>query len=235
MLKRSELGSLEYYLAQIARELRDLPPQARADEMREIESHLRALIEARGDVAAVLAQFGRPRKVGRALRRAWEHGQPEAWWRAGLSPICALAFQIFAVFLFIAGTGMVQEYQWDVQIQRAFPQTLFGFSVWGFAYLFFLLVCFSSYCLISGLVMGAISPKRSKWIIVAYFLPVLAALSSESFGRGVSAYDNASGDAYSVIWSLMGTHILSTFLCFYGSQLGARLSRRRAAKIADAN
>ena len=73
--------SLESYLAQIARELRALPPQARDEEMREIESHLRAMIEARGDVAGVLAQFGQPRKVGRDLHRAWERKQPESWMR----------------------------------------------------------------------------------------------------------------------------------------------------------
>ncbi len=80
------------YLTQIAHELRDLPPQARADEMREIEAHLRVMIEARGDVAGVLAQFGKPRKVGRDLRRAWERKQPESWMRCPWALILGCTF-----------------------------------------------------------------------------------------------------------------------------------------------
>ena len=228
----SKSESLEFYLSQIERELRDLPSQARADEMREIESHLRAMTEARGDVAGVLAQFGKSRKVGRDLRRAWERKQPEAWWRVILAPLGSLLFQALMIFLFLAVTPIVQE--WDDQLRRLFPWTIAEFSVWGFVYILSMIFCFSSYFLLSGLVMGAISPKRSKWIVAAYFLPVLMTISSEAFGRGISAFDNASGDQFSVIWSLIGFHILSTLLCFYGSQIGARFSRKRDAKIADA-
>ncbi len=87
MFNNSQPQSLEMYLAQIAHELRALPPQARADELREIEAHLAALVLASqqlDDTSHVLAtnialkQFGAPRKVGRNLRRAWERKQPEA-------------------------------------------------------------------------------------------------------------------------------------------------------------
>ena len=83
---------LELYLSQIEHELRALPPQARADELREIEAHLCAMLETRGDVAAVLAQFGKPRKVGRELRRAWERKQPESWINGALALVLSCAF-----------------------------------------------------------------------------------------------------------------------------------------------
>ncbi len=94
----SKPQSLETYLAQIAHELRDLPPQARADEMREIEGHLRTMTESRGDVAGVLAQFGKPCKVGRDLRKAWERKQPEAWSRFGFALLAGLSIWYASYF-----------------------------------------------------------------------------------------------------------------------------------------
>ena len=104
--------SLETYLSQIAHELRDLPAQARADELREIESHLRALVLASQQIEDVseaeatetaLRQFGSPKGVGRKLRRAWERRQPEAWWRALLAPILALNFSTYVIDPFLQG------------------------------------------------------------------------------------------------------------------------------------
>ncbi len=83
MKRKPEVQTVGDYLAQIAHELRHLPTSARADELREIESHLRAMITARDDNSTVeaLVQFGKPRQVGRDLRRAWERKQPETWWQ----------------------------------------------------------------------------------------------------------------------------------------------------------
>ena len=110
---------LDEYLGQIARELRGLPDAAREDELREIEAHLRALIEAGKQLengseaqatAAALQQFGPPKRVGRQLRRAWENKQPEEWWRAIVSPVLGLVFYALTWFVFWASAAVLSNF-----------------------------------------------------------------------------------------------------------------------------
>ena len=200
MLNKPEPQSLESYLSQIAHELRHLPTQARAEELREIESHLRAMIEARGDVAAVLAQFGRPRKVGRDLRRAWERKQPEAWWRL------PLAIGI--------GVGLTHVLSY-INLKENLDVFYFFNTV---------LVTF----FFAGLAMGAISPKYKRlmgWIFCLEYFVESAYMMPPSFFKPMF------GSINPVIY-YMGLGIVSLILslpCFYGVQIGARFSRKRAA------
>ena len=168
MPNKSKAESIESYLAQIAHELRDLPSQARAEELREIESHLRAMIEARGDVAAVLAQFGKPRRVGRDLRRAWERKQPESWINGALALVVSCGFAgwhgqfIFWLYPLHSGHSFLVAYSSiDVVWMEVFKATIFG--------------------LILGLFLGLIAPQR-KWFFIFLtmilmssfdFLPIL--------------------------------------------------------------
>ncbi len=224
-MKNSQSQSLETYLNQIARELRALPAQARADELREIESHLQTMINARQDVAGVLAQFGQPRKVGRDLRRAWERKQPEAWWRLPLAIAVGIGFtpavQLVRGFVATGGKfGSLSElYNYPQQ-----AESFNGFYEFGsLAVTFF----------ISGLAMGAISPKYWRWmgwIFCACYFAEVAHLMPPSFFGPLFASMNptvyyGSFAAISVILSLP---------CFWGVPIGARLSRKRAAQIADA-
>lgn len=70
---------LEDYLQRLEAALAPLPSQARAEEVREIEAHLRILIEGNRErgvgedeaVALSLRQFGDAETVGRDLRRQW--------------------------------------------------------------------------------------------------------------------------------------------------------------------
>lgn len=219
MSKKSEVQSLENYLAQIERELRALPSQARADEMREIEAHLRTMIEARGDVAGVLAQFGKPRKVGRDLRRAWERKQPEAWWRAILALIAGVAVQAFATILLVAVVQISSEYSWDTKFQVAFSPSIAVFIGVSLMILYYSAVPFAS-----GLAMGAVSPKRSKWIIGLYFVSLLAIVLFEQIRIGNSDSD-FGGDLLSSLLFGLGAHVATSLLGFYGVHLGARRER----------
>ena len=202
--------SLETYLAQIAHQLRDLPAQARADELREIESHLSALIEARGDVAAVLAQFGKPHKVGRDLRRAWERKQPEAWTNR------ALAFTL--AYLFMCG----HSYFWfsSAKFNWIFAQFQFHFQFLFAEWLF---------ALISGIAIGFVSPKRANTIVLAIF-PFLVALDFlPLIDMGFKPY-----------FPLLILHVLPKYLLLFvclliGIRFGTLFSRKRDAKIANAN
>ena len=93
---------VEMYLMQIARQLRGLPTRQRESELREIESHLRAMIEAREvggvlyseAVSASLQQFGSPQRVGRELTRTWRQHQPESLGRNLVAALTAVACQI---------------------------------------------------------------------------------------------------------------------------------------------
>ena len=226
--------SLETYLSQIAHELRDLPAQARADELREIESHLRALVLASQqieDVSHVLAtnialqQFGPPRKVGRNLRRAWERKQPEAWWRAVVALSLGLAMwtvfnfaarEFFLAYLFDHGVdmyGVMAGTHAPVDFSSALiPKVLFYMQISG---------VFTSFA--TGYAMGLISPKHRTVIVgsVMFLLmskQILTTLNSPA-GMGMP--------------NVLEFAIIFFFLSI-GSRLAARQSRRREAKIADA-
>ena len=205
----SEITSLESYMAQIERELRDLPASARADEMREIEAHLRAMIEASGDVAAVLAQFGAPRKVGRDLRRAWERKQSESWWRLPLA--------------IGVGVGLTHALSY-------LPMENFGIEKFGNSYAFgSTLVTF----FVAGLAMGIISPKYRPllgWIFCLEYFAEAAYQMPPGFFKPIFGSINP-------VFYYSGLGVVSLILslpCFYGVQIGARFSRKRDAKIADA-
>lgn len=236
-MSKPKFESLSDYLAQIERELRFLPHQARESELREIEAHLRALIEAgqsqndADGVTQALAQFGKPRRVGRDLRKAWERKQPEEWWRVILAPLSALIFQMSAIFLFGFVLTIDKKYSWDAQIQGVFSH-----SAAGFIYLSLMILYFLAFHLITGFVLDKVSPKRCKWVIISYFLSVLMLISSEPIERAISAYDNSSSDSLSIIWFVLGFHILSTLLYFSGAHFGVRFrrSRKRSARIANA-
>lgn len=208
-------------MAQIERELRDLPTQARADEMREIESHLRAMIEARGDVAGVMAQFGKPRKVGRDLRRAWERKQPESWINS------ALAFVI--VCLFVSG----HNYFWFNFLDGFllfFRPTFYYFFVEGFGsqirsfciYFFIEGLC----TLIVGTAIGFIASKRGHIIIVFVFpfLILLDFFPMISVGLGLHNLSFFTVMKYAIL----------LFLLIIGKQFGARFSQKRHARFANA-
>ena len=205
-MSKYEPQSLEHYLSQIAHELRALPPQARADEMREIEAHLRALIEARGDVAAVLAQFGSPRKVGRDLRRAWERKQPEGWING------ALAFVIG--YLFVCG----HNYFWFTSARfNWFFNRFQNFSSEGL------------FALIMGIAIGFVSPKRAFMITFVIF-PFLIALDLlPLLSTGFKIY------SLSFFAMLVLPKYISLFVfLLIGTRFGAHFGRKIDAKIANA-
>ena len=198
--------SLELYLAQIAHELRDLPPQARADEMREIEAHLRALvlagqqledISADAATATALRQFGEPRRIGRKLRRAWERKQPEAWWRAVLAPIIA------ATSFFFGGSALMQCFFALHLLPYGIP---YGFNS------VISLICFTS-----SYIAGLISPKRGLFGIMGLLILItLNGITTEDFL-------NSSWIIQSVIVCVSA---------IVGVYFGARFNRKRATRIA---
>ena len=225
MFKSSKPQSIETYLEQIARELRDLPSQARADEMREIEAHLRTMIEQRGDVAAVLAQFGKPRKVGRDLRRAWERKQPEAWWRAVLALSLGLAMwtafnfaarEFFLAYLFDHGVdmyGVMAGTHAPIDINTALiSKVLFYLQISG------VLTSFAT-----GYAVGFISPKHRTIIVgsVVFLLISKRILTTLNSPSGIEMPD------------VLEFAIVFLFLSI-GALLATRQSRKRDAKIAEA-
>ena len=207
-MSNSKIPSLETYMAQIAHELRALPAQARADELREIEAHLRALIEARGDVAAVLAQFGAPRKIGRELRRAWERKQPEARWRAMVSPLAGLIF--FALFSLVMSWAARSQME-TLIAPRALPLLIPGI------YFFMGVGLFST-----GFVMGYISPKRGNLI----FLSLIAVFSA------ISMWQNETTLTTFINAALFSSYFYGLIAVVFGILFGARRGRKLSARIA---
>ena len=77
---------IERYLLELARQLRWMPPDRRAAELREIRGHLEALVARRMDegdcnadaVATAQRQFGSPRQISRGLKMA--ANTSESWW-----------------------------------------------------------------------------------------------------------------------------------------------------------
>ena len=223
----SKVNSLDEYLGQIARQLRDLPAAARADELREIEVHLRALVLAGQQIediseaeatTAALRQFGAPTQVGRKLRRAWERKQPEAWWRAGLAPIFYLAFvgfiatpllDKFQVFYFLHFYG-INIYDTSIYVDWMADAEFKGYRV-SLNLFSFILMSMATF------VMGLISPKRGKFGIAAIlfftFLPVVA--------------DGGFTTPHSPL-SVIVNFVVSAML---GTYLGARRGRKREVPL----
>ena len=217
---KSKPESIESYLSQIAHELRALPASARDEELREIESHLRAMTEARGDVAEVLAQFGKPRKVGRDLRRAWERKQPEAWWRAAFALLTGLLIWSSSTYLL---KGFTSFYLASHHISLESLNNTVTPQVWPTIIAMFYYQAAISYSIsfIIGLALSLISPKRG--IIAA--LPILAIpIISEMIYRFSGIYDLIPYFIFRATLSLISFAI--------GAYFGARLSRKRSARIA---
>lgn len=228
MSKALEPQSLETYLAQIAHELRALPASARADEMREIEAHLRALVQAgqqledisKAEATTVgLRQFGSPRAIGRNLRRAWERKQPEAWWRAGLALTFALGFFAIVVIPFMQGfyAFHLNFHGVDTSVPQADAKivAIYGILATYSQFFSFFFMVFTTY------VMGLISPKRSKWVISS----ILAYLLVPIF---FSSYPNTS-----LFVSILAVNLVTAAMG--GTYLGSRHGRRLLSRIAKAN
>ena len=221
MLKKSEPQLLEIYLSQIERELRDLPAQARADEMREIESHLAAMIEQRGDVAAVLAQFGKPRKVGRDLRRAWERKQPEAWNRFGFALLSGLLIWYASYFAW-AKSGSYFELPFDsmmkdtgsVLLLRLAFHVLFTYS-WFF-------VEFAG----MGYITKVISPKRGTLAAAV----VVSLMLATRIAKG--GFDETNFQTSAALFLFLCVVYLANISI--GAYFGARHGRRLLARAARA-
>ena len=218
---------LANYLNEIEHELRDLPANARENEMREIKAHLRALIQVEQQpqeaseidaTAIALRQFGEPRAIGRKLRRAWERGQSEAWWRAGLALAFALGFYAISAFplmqeffnFYLDFHGVDATIPADDANARTIYQILAVYS----QFLGFFFMLFETY------VMGLISPKRSKWVIATILVCMIIPMT---FG----AYPNVSSHVLILSVNLMAAATIGT----YG---GVRHGRRLLARSAKA-
>ena len=202
---------LANYLNQIEHELRELPAQARADELREIEAHLQTMIEARGDVAGVLAQFGQARKVGRELRRAWERKQPEKWWRAVLAPIAGVIS--FATSVLVYNKSL--DYLGDIVNQDWSNPMYFCFGLIVLVMFFF-----------AGFAAGIISPKRGLLLTLAY--SVYCATILFTLPAALDRADVPGESVISVIFLFLLFGLLAPIAALAGTYFGARRSRKIA-------
>ncbi|WP_110513268.1 HAAS signaling domain-containing protein [Herpetosiphon llansteffanensis] len=93
---------IERYLKIVAAELSNLPAAQRADEIREIRSHLEALVaqalqqgaDRSTAVTTALAQFGSADQLGRILSTTWQRHHATAhvaWWQLLLIYIVGVA------------------------------------------------------------------------------------------------------------------------------------------------
>lgn len=207
--------SLDDYLSQVARELRVLPNRARDEELREIEAHLRALVEARqGDEAGALKQFGPARRVGRNLRKAWERKQPEAWWRAALALI--LIELVFYMIIIPMYEGYARFFS-GLALRPPINFVLF----WCFALLILFIIP-----IVTGFVVGLISPKRGH---IAVFIASL--LTSTMEWLNPQNYFNFSD--FTAITLLLIFYFSSVLSAILGLHLGARRGRKRHAQIVN--
>ena len=201
--------ALANYLNQIEYQLRDLPANTREDEMSEIETHLRALIEARGDVAGVLAQFGKPRKVGRDLRRAWERKQPEKWWRAVAAPFAgALTFAVGGLIY-----NQFAAYLDDI-VSPAWLDPIYLYSS----------LCLLMLVFFAGFTAGVVSPKRGFLPILSYFVYSIYLIFTlpSALDRAKVPGENTMGVI--AIFFLIG--LIMPVVALIGIYFGARRSRR---------
>ena len=210
MFKSSKPQSLETYLAQIARELRDLPSQARADELREIEAHLRALVlasqqledlSADAATATALRQFGEPRNIGKKLRKSWQRQQPETWWRAVLAPIAGTMSLATSALVY----NGILDYLGDL-VNRDWTNPMY------FCFSLFMLFMF----FFAGFTAGVVSPKHGFLSTLIYFL-----YCAYEFLMFPSDFEDAS-----VLYLLILIVIISPVAALAGTHFGARRSRK---------
>ena len=233
MLNKAKPTSIEEYLRQVAHELRDLPSDARAEELREIKAHLGAMVGAHqtADVdetqalAQTLKQFGRPRKVGREMLKAWERKQPESWINA------MLAFVVGC--LFVNG----HNYFWfNFQDKGAslffFKPAFYYFYMEGFGHYFRNFACFflleALLTLVVGATIGLISPKRAKMVII-FVSPMLVLLDLFPFFT-----ISVSVSLYYLSFTTLLKYSCLAFLLLTGAKFGARHNRRFTNRIAKA-
>lgn len=229
MSKKSEPESLESYLSQIAHELRALPIPARADEMREIESHLGALVQAGQQLedlsetealATALKQFGAPRVIGKNLRCAWERKQSEPWWCVAGAAFFAMDFFAVIVHPLMQGFTSFHVGAYGVRMQ-AYESGMLNQQMFAAAQIVApamqFLVAFQTFFV--AYIMGLLSPKRGK--------DVLALLLVLGFGCLLSDLNNIS--------VFMGALMLNTAICAtIGAHFGALHGRRWLSRRADA-
>ena len=154
---------VEIYLMQVARQLRSLPEQQRESELREIESHLRAMIEAR-EVSGVpqreavneaLLQFGTAWHIGRDLTYTWRKHQPESPVRSLMAALAALSCQV--------GALSTLSVAFSLMLKSVFHG---GNHISGLAICFYwvtLGVCFGVAPLAGGYWANRIAPRRGWW------------------------------------------------------------------------
>ena len=222
MSKAPEVASVENYLQQIERELRALPTSARADELREIEAHLRALVLAGQQIeeiseaeatTAALKQFGAPKRVGRNLRKAWERKQPEAWWRA------VLAFIVIELAFYVAVTPLFEGF---AAFSAVSPMSLPTSSV---LFWCFTLPIVSVIPVITGCFVGIISPKYGQ--LVALVTSILLTLV------WLIPYSELYRLEFYASFSLFLLYISTLFSIMLGVHFGAQYLRKRQSRIAN--
>ena len=200
---------LACYLDEIADELRDLPKNARENEIREIESHLHALILAEQQLEEVsqaeatevaLRQFGAARQIGKNLRRAWERGQSEAGWRVVLaSVVVGSALNAVTPFHEIFANSAVPLQPLPLLNPVAF---------WTLA-----LSALAILPLLWGFIAGLLSPKRGQLVtLIASVLLSLAWFSPQFSLRHLP--------------NLLALDLLIGFAAMLGAHCGARRGRK---------
>ena len=238
MLNKAKPTSIEEYLRQVAHELRDLPSDARAEELREIKAHLGAMVEAHqtADVdetqalAQTLKQFGRPRKVGRDLRWAWWRKQPEAWWRPVLAIFAGLAFYWIVKEPFLMGfTRFYAIHQnIDSSSSQSIRESIKNVPTEDLQRMLATLtlnqlVITVLMMFVMGHIVGFISPKWKRTTIIAIaasiYLPKLVTADIDSALR-------------LLMWvlSVVANYFIPTVA---GAYLGARHSRKCSTRIAN--
>ena len=167
------------------------------------------MIEARGDVAGVLTQFGKPHKVGRDLRRAWERKQPEAWWRAVAAPFAgALTFTVSGLIY-----NQFAAYLDDI-VSPAWLDPIYLYPS----------LCLLILVFFAGFTAGVVSPKRGFLPTLAYFaysIYLIFTLPS-ALERAEVPGENTMGVI--AIFLLIG--LIMPAVTLIGIYFGARRSRR---------
>jgi hypothetical protein len=148
----------ERYLARIAARLRLMPEDRREAEIEEARAHLAELIETSREagtpeskaVAAALAQFGSPRRLGDQLMRAWYRANPKM---LPGTPWSVVGWSI--VFFFAAQWSMLAAHYgvrtlWNAGGDRLNP---------GPADLFTSVLSVSA-CVASSYLIGRFAPRR---------------------------------------------------------------------------
>ena len=230
MSKSLQSQSLENYLSQIEWELRALPSQARADELREIEAHLSALVQASGQLeemskaeatATALRQFGAPRTIGKKLRKAWERKQPEAWWRAGIALLVGL--------LIYASSGLLikefsifylSSYNVDINVLQ---HTITDFRLGNIVKTLVLYQATIAYSilLITGYVSSVISLKRG-------FVAILPIPTLSLFWEIESLLSDDHGSVFGVIFRTTLRFLLIAIGAYFGKKSIQKIASRRA-------